>query len=167
LGYTGSSGLRGYNGSFDATVNFAFPGSATNLSSTFTNMAEPVTVATAAIAASLTMDIATSSILLYPAAYPATSNWTLNVRHSSTTPLGTSLGVGQAVTIQVLVAQGTTAFYCTQISIDQTVITPYWQGSAPTAGNASGIDSYAYSIIKTSATPTYAIFASLTQFKTG
>lgn len=44
-------------------------------------------------------------------------------------------------------------------------MTPEWQGgTAPSAGNASSIDVYVYTIIKTAATPTYTVFGSQTQF---
>ena len=44
-------------------------------------------------------------------------------------------------------------------------MTPKWQGgTAPSAGNASSIDVYVYTIIKTAATPTYTVLGSQTQF---
>jgi hypothetical protein len=43
-------------------------------------------------------------------------------------------------------------------------VTPKWQGgTAPAAGNASGIDVYTYTIIKTGSA-TFTVLASLTRF---
>lgn len=56
--------------------------------------------------------------------------------------------------------------FSANITIDGTSYTPLWQGgAAPTTGNANSLDAYTYAIIKTSATPTYTVLASQTQFK--
>jgi hypothetical protein len=48
--------------------------------------------------------------------------------------------------------------------VDGTTITPKWQGgTAPSAGNASSIDSYTFTIIKT-ASATYTVLASQVKF---
>ena len=61
--------------------------------------------------------------------------------------------------------QGATAYYNSAVTIDGSSVTPKWQGgTAPTSGNASGIDSYVYSIIKTGSA-TFTVLASQTQFK--
>jgi hypothetical protein len=57
-----------------------------------------------------------------------------------------------------LVTNGATAYYQTALNIDgvaQTV--KYSGGTAPSAGNASSIDAYSFTIIKTAATPTYTV----------
>jgi hypothetical protein len=60
--------------------------------------------------------------------------------------------------------QGATAYYLNVYQVDGTGVTPKWQGgSAPTEGNASGIDSYSFTIIKT-ADATFTVLASQTQF---
>ena len=64
----------------------------------------------------------------------------------------------------ILITQGSTAYFNNAITIDGVSVTPLWQGSyAPTFGNSSGVDSYTYAICKT-ADSTYSVFASLTQF---
>jgi len=64
----------------------------------------------------------------------------------------------------MLATQGSTAYYNSAVTIDGTSVTPYWQGgSAPTKGNASGIDVYTYTVIKTGSA-TYTVLASQTQF---
>ena len=97
-----------------------------------------------------------------------TRNWTANVTFSSTTSLNTAMSVGQTATITMLTTQGSTAYYSNTIIIDgsSTGVTTYWQGNtAPTQGNAYGLDVYTYAIIKTAAAPaTYTVLASQTQF---
>lgn len=95
----------------------------------------------------------------------ATANFTLNFRKSSTVSLSTLLAVGQAITIVFLNTNGATAYYPTVFQIDGSAVTPKWQtGVAPSSGNASAIDAYVFTIIKTAATPTYTILASQTKF---
>jgi hypothetical protein len=82
--------------------------------------------------------------------------------------MNTALSTGQTVTIAILTTQGATAYYMSgTLTIDgsSTGVTTYWQGgSAPASGNASSIDVYTYSITKT-ASATYIVLASQTQFK--
>jgi hypothetical protein len=79
--------------------------------------------------------------------------------------LDSLLSVGDSITVAFAVTQGATAYYPTAFQIDGSAVTPKWQGgSAPAGGNASGIDAYMYTIIKTAATPTYTVLASQTQF---
>jgi hypothetical protein len=71
---------------------------------------------------------------------------------------------GQSLTSAFLCTNGSTAYYQTAMTIDGTSVTPKWQGgTAPSAGNASSIDSYVYTIIKTGAA-TFTVLASQTKF---
>jgi hypothetical protein len=71
---------------------------------------------------------------------------------------------GQSVTTALLCTQGATAYYNTALQIDGNSVTPKWQGgTAPAAGNASSVDVYVYTIIKT-ASATFTVFASQTRF---
>jgi hypothetical protein len=82
-----------------------------------------------------------------------------NVRGTSGTTLSSILAVGDAITVGFLVTNGSTAYYQTSFTIDGSAVTPkYSGGTAPAAGNASSIDAYQYTIIKTAATPTYTVF---------
>jgi hypothetical protein len=75
-----------------------------------------------------------------------------------------NLDAGQSYTCAILMQQGATAYYLNVYQVDGTGVTPKWQGgSAPTAGNASGIDSYSFTIIKT-ADATFTVLASQIQF---
>ena len=63
-----------------------------------------------------------------------------------------------------MLTQGSTAYYLNAYQVDGGSVTPKWQGgTAPTAGNASGIDAYSFTIIKT-ADATFTVLASQTQF---
>jgi hypothetical protein len=94
-----------------------------------------------------------------------TSNFTVNIRGNSTTPLNSALAVGESVTIALLNRNDNTTYYNNVIQVDGTTVTAIWQGgSAPTTGNASSTDVYAYTALKTAAS-TYVVLASQTQFK--
>ena len=94
----------------------------------------------------------------------AAGNWTLNVRGDGSTTLNSSLANGDSITLALLVTQGSTAYYQSAMQIDGNSVTPKWAGgTAPTAGNASSIDVYTFTIIKT-ASATYTVLASQTKF---
>ena len=121
------------------------------------------TVSATAATGTINYDVTTQSVLYYTS--NASANWTVNFRGSSGTSLNTLMSTGQSITVAFMVTQGSTAYYNNGWQIDGTAVTPKWQGgTAPTAGNASGIDVYTYTITKT-ASATYTVLASLTQFK--
>ena len=74
------------------------------------------------------------------------------------------MSTGDIATITFMAQQGATAYYPTVYQVDGASITPKWQGgTAPSSGNASSIDLYSLSIVKTAAN-TYTMFASQTKF---
>lgn len=83
----------------------------------------------------------------------AVGNWTFNVTGDSTpTTLDSIMGVGQSLTLAIEVPQGTTAYYCTAITVDGSAPSQLkWYGGAPTAGFISSINVYTITIIKTAA----------------
>jgi hypothetical protein len=94
-----------------------------------------------------------------------TSNFTVNLRGNSSTPLNSALAVGESATVALLNRNDNTTFYNNVIQVDGTTVTAIWQGgTAPTAGNASSTDVYTYTALKTAAS-TYVVLASITQFK--
>ncbi len=102
------------------------------------------------------------AVVLYTA--NAAANWTLNVRGDGSTTLNSVLATGDSITLAVLATQGSTAYYQSAMQIDGNSVTPKWAGgTAPTAGNASSIDVYTFTIIKT-ASSTYTVLASQTKF---
>lgn len=145
------------------TATQTFSGSTSALAMVLTDAAETVTVSATAATGTINYDVTTQSVLYYTS--NAAANWTVNFRASSGTSLNTAMAVGQSVTAAFLVTQGTTAYYNSAVQVDGASVTPKWQGStAPTAGNASGIDAYTYTIIKTGS-GVFTIFAAQTQFK--
>jgi hypothetical protein len=135
----------------------------TSTSSIFVSPEERTTVSAIAATGTVAFDAITQGVLYYTT--NASANWTLNIRGNSSTTLNSLLVVGDAITVTHLVTQGATAYYNNVLQIDGSSVTPKWQGGvAPTAGNASNIDAYVYTVIKTAATPTYTVFASQTKF---
>lgn len=144
------------------TATQTFSGSSSVLAMVLNDAAEVATVSATAATGTINYDVTTQSVLFYTT--NASGNWTLNVRASSGTSLNTALATGQSVTIAFLVTQGATAYYQSGFQVDGSAVTPKWQGgTAPAAGNASGVDIYVVTIIKT-ASATFSAFASQTRF---
>jgi hypothetical protein len=120
---------------------------------------ERCTVSATAATGTINFDLATQGVLYYTT--NASANFTLNFRGNSGTTLNSALAVGDSISAVFLNTNGTTAYYPTVFQIDTTAVTPRWSGgSAPASGNASSIDAYSFTIIKTAATPTYVVLAS-------
>jgi hypothetical protein len=144
------------------TAAQTFSGSSSVLASVFTNMAEVATVSATAATGTINYDITTQSVLYYTS--NASANWTVNFRASSGTSLNTAMATGQSLTAAFLVTQGSTAYYNSAVQVDRSSVTPKWQGgTAPSAGNASSIDVYTYTIVKTGSAA-FTVFASQTRF---
>jgi hypothetical protein len=145
------------------TATQTFNGTSSTFGAVLANAAETTTVSATAATGTINYYVNSQSVLYYTS--NASANWTLNVAFSSGTSLNTALATGQTVTIAFMVTQGSTAYYESAFTIDGTSVTPKWQGgTAPTSGNASGVDIYTYTIVKTGSA-TYSVFASQTQFK--
>lgn len=144
------------------TAKQTFTGSSSVISSKFVNALEGVTVSATAATGTINYDVTTQSVLYYTS--NASANWTVNFRASSGTSLNTAMATGEAITVVFLVTNGSTAYYNNAITIDGTSVTPKYQGgTAWTAGTASSIDVYSYTIIKT-ASATYTVLASKVNF---
>jgi hypothetical protein len=123
---------------------------------------ERTTISATAATGTVNFDALTQGVLYYTS--NASANWTLNVRGSSGATLNSILAIGDAITVAFLVTQGATAYYASAFQIDGSSVTPKYQGgTAFSAGNASSIDAYAYTIVKT-ASATFTVFASQTKF---
>ena len=117
---------------------------------------ERTTISATAATGTVDFDASTQGVLYYTT--DASGNWTLNVRGTSGTTLNSVLATGDAITIAFLVTNGATAYYQTAFNIDGSAVTPkYSGGTAPAAGNASAIDIYTYTIVKT-ASETFTVF---------
>jgi hypothetical protein len=145
------------------TAKQTFSGTSSAIASKFTNALELVTVSATAATGTINYDVTTQSVLYYTT--DASANWTVNFRASSGTSLDTAMATGEAITVVFLVTQGATAYYNNAITIDGSSVTPKYQGgTAWTSGNASGIDAYSYTIVKTGSAA-FTVFAAQTQFK--
>ncbi len=129
---------------------------------TLQSAGETATISATAATGTINYDATAQSVLYYTT--NASGNWTVNFRASSGTSLNTVMTTGQSLTVAFLVTQGTTAYYNAAVQVDGVSVTPKWQGGvAPSVGNASSVDVYVYTIIKTGAA-TFTVFASQTNF---
>jgi hypothetical protein len=156
--HTGAStGVHGVTGSVVGTTDAQTLTSKTLTKPIFSYPAENLTInAGAPFNGTQTINIV-SDYGLYYFTGNATNNWTLNLRGDGSTTLASMLAVGQSLTFTMLVTNSSTAYYQTAFQIDGSAVTPKWSGgTAPAAGNASSVDVYSFTVIKTAATPTSA-----------
>ena len=124
---------------------------------------EDISIVASSASATINLDIDTASILYYTS--NASANHTLNIRYSASASLNSKLPINDAVTVVWMNTNGATAYRPTVIQIDGVTVTPLWQGgTAPSAGNASSVDVYTFTIIKT-ASATYTVLGSQSQYK--
>jgi hypothetical protein len=140
-----------------------FAGTSSNADLKTSNILETATVSATAATGTIAYDLTTQSVLYYTS--NASANWTVNFRGSSGTSLNTIMATGESISASFIVTQGSTAYYNSAVQVDGTTsgVTTKWQGSAPTTGNASAIDSYTYVILKTGSA-TFTVFATQTKF---
>jgi len=137
-------------------------GSSSALAAKIKNIAEPTTVSATAATGTINFDVLTQSVLYYTT--NASANFTVNFRGDGSNTLNSLLSTGDAITVVFMCTTGSTAYYNNAVQVDGSSVTPKWQGgSAPTFGNASSIDIYSYTIIKT-ASATFTVLASQVQF---
>jgi hypothetical protein len=123
---------------------------------------ERTTVSATAAGSTVQFDIKTQGVLYYTS--NSTGNWTINVRGDSGTTLNSIMTTGDALTVVFLATNGVTPYYGSALTIDGNAVTPKFQnGVAFSAGNASAIDIYTYTIIKT-ASATFTVLAGQTKF---
>ena len=129
---------------------------------TLTSAVEPTTVTSVAATGTIIYEINSQSIVY--STTNATANWTLNLTFSRAQSLNSYLAVNQSISCVHIVTQGATAYYNSAVQVDGTSVSPKYQGgTAWTAGNASSIDVYMYTIIKTGHA-TFTVLASQTKF---
>ena len=163
----------------NATINNTTIGATTPSTAVFTTLAttgvttlgtyatiyeliENATITAGAPSSTTNFDVITQAVQYYTS--NTTTNFTLNIRGNSSTSLNSLLSVGQSATIALLVTNGSSAFYPNAITIDGTSVTPKWGGgTAPSGGNASAIDVYVFTVIKT-ASATYTVLGNQTKY---
>jgi hypothetical protein len=156
-GVTAGTGLSG--GGTSGTVTLSIASAQSDL--VIKGFEEDVNVVAAAATGTINFDVSTASVWYYTS--NATANHTLNFRYSSGATLSSVLAVGDAITLVWLNTNGATAYYPNVIQIDGSTVTPKVP-AAISAGNASAIDAYVFTIIKTAATPTYTVLETQTKF---
>jgi len=153
---------QGYLKSATASSTYAPLTGASLVRPVLTSAFETNSVSATAATGTVNVDLSTAAVHYYTA--NAAANWTFNFRGNGSTTLNSLLSVNQSATVAFLVTNGSTAYYPTAFQVDGVSVTPKWQGgTAPAAGNASSIDSYTFTIIKT-ASATYTVLAAQVKF---
>lgn len=152
LGTTQASGVV----ATDASAKVKFIGT-----TSVAEMIEKVTTQTSTTG-TINFDFLTQAVEFYTA--NQTANRTINFRGDGSTALNAVMATGESMTAAILMTQGSSAYYLNTYQVDGSSVTPEWSGgSAPSSGNASSIDSYVFTIIKT-ADATFTVLASQTQY---
>jgi hypothetical protein len=108
------------------------------------------------------LDLITAPIIYFTS--NTTANVTANIRGNATVTLNSMLAIGQSSTFVVFLPNAT-AYYINTIKIDNTTVTPFWQGGSTVAsGNANSIDIYTFAVLKT-ANATFKVFASQVKYQ--
>ena len=142
------------------TVNTATIAGGTLVDAVIRGIEEDVNVVAAAATGTIDFNIETASIWYYTT--DATGDFTLNFRFSSGVSLDTALATGDSITLVFLNTNGATPYYPDVIEIDGNAVTPKVP-AAITSGNASAIDAYSFTIIKT-ASAAFTILETQTKF---
>jgi hypothetical protein len=122
---------------------------------------EDINVVASAATGTIDFDVDTASIWYYTS--DATADFTLNFRFSSGVSLDTALATGDSITLVFLNTNGATPYYPDVIQIDGSAVTPKVP-AAIAAGNATAIDAYSFTIIKT-ASATFTVLETQTKFE--
>ena len=120
---------------------------------------ERFNIVASAATGTVAIDVMTAGVWYYTS--NATGNHTLNFRGNGSNTLNSILATGDAVTVSWLNTNGATPYYPNVYQVDGTTsgVTVNWSGgTAPSAGNASSIDAYSFTIVKT-ASATFRILA--------
>ena len=108
---------------------------------------EGVNITAGKLSDNTNIDLENGMVHLFTTAETTTS--TPNIRFSSSTSLDSSMNVGEAISVTIITTAAA-AGYSAQLTIDGAAVTENWVGgSAPSDGGSSGVDIYAYTIIKT------------------
>ena len=136
------------NGNLNSLAGNSTDGVVFGVQATLKAVLEDAVISATAATGTITFDVLTQAALYYTT--NASANWTLNVRGDGSNTLNSIMSTGDVITVAFLVTQGGTAYYQSAFQVDGSAITPNWLGgSAPTEGNASGVDVYTISIVKT------------------
>jgi len=163
--YANSAFIRA-NNSINANTGGTITGNLTVIGNTTTsnvaNFLGPIfeaanVVTTGGLTTNVTINVSSSGVILYTG--NSGQNSTVNF-----TGLGGAMAVGNVATYAIMVTNNTAPKYISNVQIDGTDIIPKWSGGMPTTGTSANTDMYTFSIFKTSATPTYNVFAQVSSF---
>ena len=158
----GTTALTATSGNLTVAQKLTATGTASIAGMKIGDVLETATVSATAATGTIAYDVTTQAVLYYTTS--ASGNWTVNFRASSGTTLDSLLATGESVTVAFLVTQGATAYYNSAVQVDGASVTPKYQGgTAYAAGNASSVDVYMYTIIKTGSAA-FTVFTSQTKF---
>jgi hypothetical protein len=120
---------------------------------------ERFNIVASAATGTIAIDALTAGVWYYTS--NATANHTLNFRGNGSNTLNSILTTGDSITVLWLNTNGATPYFPNAYQVDGATagVTVNWSGgTAPSAGNASGIDAYSFTIVKT-ANATFRILA--------
>ena len=158
----GTTALTAASGNLTVANKMTVVGTSSTAGLKIADVLETATISATAATGTINYDVTTQAVLYYTT--NASANWTVNFRGSSGTSLNTLMATGESVTVAFFVTQGATAYYNNAVTIDGNSVTPKYQGgTAWSAGNASSIDAYTYTIIKTGSAA-FTVFAAQTRF---
>ena len=121
---------------------------------------EGVKVTAGKLSDNANIDVENGNVFLFTTAESTTS--TPNIRYNASTSFNSKVAIGEAVSVTI-VTTAAAAGYSAQLTIDGGAITENWTGgSAPSDGGSSGVDIYAYTIMKT-ADATFTVIATQTK----
>jgi len=158
----GTTGLTVASGDLTVANKMTVIGTSSTAGLKIADVLETATISATAATGTINYDVTTQAVLYYTS--NASANWTVNFRGSSGTSLNTLMATGESLTVAFFVTQGATAYYNNVVQVDGSAVTPKYQGgTAWAAGNASSIDAYTYTIIKTG-NAAFTVFAAQTKF---
>jgi len=121
---------------------------------------EKTNVVAGKLSDNLNIDTANGMVHLFTTQETTTS--TPNIRVNGSTSLNSVMAIGETISV-TLITTAAAGGYSAELTIDGNAVTENWTGgTAPAAGGSSGVDVYAYTIIKT-ADATFTVIASLTK----
>lgn len=128
-------------------ADVALPSTLTGSANLSGLLREGVNITAGKLSDNTDIDLENGMIHLFTTTETTTS--TPNIRVSSSTTLDSSMSVGEAISVTIITTAAA-AGYSAQLTIDGSAVTENWVGgSAPSDGGSSGVDIYAYTIIKT------------------
>ena len=94
----------------------------------------------------------------------ATANLTLNFRGNSITAANTIIANGQSLTATYVMTTGANVFYVSNVQVDGSAQSIKWAAGGAPLPSTNSKNSYTFTLVKTSTTPTYDVLGSFTRY---